>query len=158
MKIIQVTRILFMYHSSSIRLITDLGLSLGWLLAISVGRHLVKMVFYADLVNKTKMLINDWSLFADNHMMSQKIAIPLTQETTTVCWLLTSNPSSRRKPNNPAVNRLLPQKPCSGKTPYWCLLRKFVICWYPHTNKDFAEFNTHIVQKVELLQNWYGKL
>lgn len=59
MKIIQVTRILFMYHSSSIRLITDLGLSLGRLLAISVGRHLVKMVFYADLVNKTKMLIND---------------------------------------------------------------------------------------------------
>lgn len=68
-EVIQITRILFRYHSSSIRLITDLGLSLGWPLAIRVGRHLVKMIFCSDLVNRTKMLINDWSLFADNHMM-----------------------------------------------------------------------------------------
>lgn len=58
-KITQITRMLLVYHNSSIKLITDLVLSLGRPLAINVERHLVRMIFYSDLVNNTKMLIDD---------------------------------------------------------------------------------------------------
>lgn len=58
-KITQITRMLLVYHNSSIKLITDLVFSLGQPLAINVERHLVRMIFYSDLANNTKMLIDD---------------------------------------------------------------------------------------------------